>query len=412
MPDWNEGDPGWNSVTTFNNETMMGTTNYVYLGDNWVLSARHVGVFSATFSTGTFSPVGQGVIVHNPPPSMAGGASLTAETDLRLIRINGDPGVPAVTVATESPPTSGDAGSQVMFIGQGRLRATNQTHWAMNLSSPPTQWSTAEVPTGGNVHGYKTIANTRSKRWGTNRLADPSSSEFEDETFTTILSDTTAVMPLETQDGVTRDVISMVTRFDQVGGGILPFEAQAVAEDSGGTVFYNRGTIDNPNWVLAGIVNATVIYDYQPRAYAVFGNATTFADLSYYNQPYQSSICDIMKTCGSYSVMGDVNLDGNVTGNGTGSASTDDVTAFVNGWGYDNLAGRGDYVTWTKGDLNLDGVTDVEDFLLLRGALHGPIDSGVMRTLLGGAVPEPSSTVLALLTGAFLTATARRRARR
>jgi hypothetical protein len=249
------------------------------------------------------------------------------------------------------------------------------------------------------------------KRWGTNRLENPSSSAFESEVFDETISPTTAVLPLFTQgDGVTRDIISMVTTFNaQSEASALPFESQAVASDSGGAVFYNRGTEAAPDWVLSGIVNATITLDNQPTSYALYGNSTTFADLSYYNQAYQLSICDIMKTCGAYSVMGDVNLDGNVTGNGTGPTSSDDVSALVSGWGDDNFEGRGDYATWTKGDLNLDGATNVDDFLLLRSALHGPINSDVMIALFG-AVPEPSSVALAALAGAFLAATARRRA--
>ncbi len=404
MPDWNEGDPGWKSVTE-------SGSNFAYLGDNWVLTARHISAGTATFDTGSFAPVsGQNFVVNNPPSSMAGGASLTPQTDLRLFRISGTPSVPAVTIASESPPTSGNSGSQIMFIGQGRLRATSETHWLIpNLNNPPSNWATAEDPSG-NVHGYKTTASTRSKRWGTNRLADPSGNDFDDDAFTTILSSTTAVLPLETADGITRDVISMVTRFDRTNNGVLPFEAQAVSEDSGGSVFYNRGSAQNPDWVLAGIVNATLIYGNQPRAYAVYGNGTTFADLSYYNQPYKLSICDIMKACGNYSIMGDVNLDGLVVGNGTGLASADDVTAFVNGWNFNNGAGRGDYDSWTSGDLNLDGQTNVADFLLLRGALNTPIANGALQALFGAGVPEPSSAILAMFAAAPLAFRRRRRA--
>ena len=106
--------------------------------------------------------------------------------------------------------------------------------------------------------------------------------------------------------------------------------------------------------------------------------------------------------------MGDVNLDGDVMGDGTGLVTEDDVAAFVAGWGYDNLAGKGDYETWKKGDLNLDGLTDVEDFLLLRGALNGPISNGAFRAIFG-AVPEPSSAILAILAVAFLVVRPRRR---
>jgi len=47
---WTEGDPGWATVT-------QSGTNYTYLSDGWVLSARHVGVNSVNFSTGTFQPI-------------------------------------------------------------------------------------------------------------------------------------------------------------------------------------------------------------------------------------------------------------------------------------------------------------------------------------------------------------------
>jgi len=415
VPDWTLGDPGWDNVTT-------SGSNYVYLGDNWVLTARHISAAMATFSTGSFAVVpGQDLngelVVRNPPPSLASGVSLTATTDLRLFRISGNVGLPGLTIASESPTLTGTDGgnSQVMFIGQGRNRQSAESHWSIpNLSSPPESWSSVEVTSGGNVHGYETCVGTCPlvKRWGTNRLENPNSSQYDSEVFDEAMSSTTAVMPLTTQDGggTTRDVISMVTNFNRQGeASALPHESQAVSSDSGGAVFYNRGTAADPDWVLSGIVNATIIYGNQPRTYAVYGNSTTFADLSYYNRPYKLSICDIMKTCGSYSVMGDVNLDGEVMGDGTGISSLDDVTAFVNGWGNDNQLGDGDYDTWTKGDLNLDGMTDVEDFLLLRGALNGPIGSGAMMALFG-AVPEPSSAILAALAAAFLAARVRRRA--
>jgi hypothetical protein len=401
--DWDQGDPGWNNVT-------QTGSNFVYLGNNWVLTARHIAAGTAHFSTGSFTRISsQNFTISNPPSSLANGVSLTSQTDLRLFRISGTPNLPALTIASESPPAAGETGSQMVFIGNGRTRFASESHWSMNLSNPPSNWGTAEVPTGGNVHGYK-ASSTRTKRWGTNRLEDPSSDEFDNDTFDEILSNTTAVLPLTTSDTITRDVISMVTVFDQQSASsALPWESQAVSGDSGGAVFYNQGTPEDPDWVLSGIVNATLVYGQQPRTYAVYGNGTTFADLSYYNQPYRNSICDYMKTCGSYSIMGDVNIDGAVTGDGTGLATVDDVTAFIAGWGFNNLAGDGNYDSWTKGDLNLDGQTDVADFRMLRGALNGPIGSGAMSALFG-AVPEPSSVVLAMFAAACFAFSARRRA--
>jgi hypothetical protein len=389
IPDWTQGDPGWDNVTSSGN-------NYVYLGDGWVLTARHIAAGTAFFGAQSFTKVsGQDYVISNPPPSLANGVSLTQQTDLRLFKINGDPGLPALTIASESPTQVGLNGSEVVFIGQGKNRSASEIQW-------------------GGEHGWGTVNNTRTKRWGTNRLEDPSSSQFVPSAFDEALSSTTAVMPLTTGDGggTTRDVISMVTVFTQQGSsGALPFESQAVSNDSGGSVFYNRGTSETPDWVLAGIVNATHVYSGQPRIYALYGNATTFADLSYYNKAYKSSICDIMKACGDYSIVGDVNLDGDVTGDGTGSTDLDDVSAFVAGWGNDNLAGQGDYDSWTKGDLNLDGMTNVQDFLLLRGALNGPISQGALQSLFG-PVPEPSSALLAMLAASAIATLCHRWRRR
>ena len=86
-------------------------------------------------------------------------------------------------------------------------------------------------------------------------------------------------------------------------------EAQVVSGDSGSSVFYKR----NGLWELIGIVNAQYsTYADQSTLNAVYGNYTTFADMSY----YRSEIMSIMNAPENpnYSVMGDVNLDGDVTG--------------------------------------------------------------------------------------------------
>lgn len=393
-PGWTQGDPGWENVT-------VGGPNYVYLGNGWLLSAWHVGVSNAVFSNGTFSPIaGQNFSVRNPPPSLANGMSLSTYTDLQLIRINGDPGLPSVSIATQSPPTSGTAGSQVMFVGHGPTRLATETQWSVDTNSSTWVWNV--VPSGGNFRGYMTNS-PQVKAWGTNRLANPSNYQ---SAFKGILNSTTAAFELTEPDSSKRDVLTMVSQFDQPGqNGALPQESQGVSGDSGSAVFYRNGS----QWQLAGIVNSILIYNSQSVAWGVYGDVTTFADLSYYNKAYQGSICDIMKSCGDYSTVGDVNLDGIVSGNGTGPATTDDVTAFVAGWDYTNGATSGDYDSWTHGDLNRDGTTNVTDFFLLRNALNGQISSGALAALFGGqvpseaggggnAVPEPTAAVLAIVT--------------
>lgn len=399
---WTQGDPGWNNVST--------SGNFIYLGDSWVLTARHKAnptpsnPITATFSTGSFQSIpNQSYVVHNPPPALVNGLSLTPETDLRLIRINGDPGLPPLTIATQTPPSAGTNGSQVVFIGEGRNQESNKTHWNVNTSNPDN-WIWTETLTGGNYHGYETTG-TFSKRWGTNRLANAQSSDY-DAVFTHRLNSRTAILPLKTSDGQTRDVITMLSTFEN---GSTDFEAQAVASDSGGAVFWRNGT----QWQLAGVINSTLLYPKQSVTNAVYGDATTFANLWYYNQNYAGSISNIMATQAAYSLIGDVNLDGVVSGNGTGPAASDDISAFVQGWSYQQPTG--DIDSWKKGDLNLDGRTDVADFLLFRGTLLGSASGSASAAALssmlgfGGAVvvPEPSTIALMLL-AAFGAASFRR----
>jgi hypothetical protein len=67
----------------------------------------------------------------------------------------------------------------------------------------------------------------------------------------------------------------------------------------------------------------------------------------------------------------------------------------------------GDYVTLGLGDLNLDGVTDVDDWVALR-ATGVTAGSGGLASLLGPQIPEPASVVLALVTAIGITIGSRR----
>lgn len=391
---WTEGDPGWATVT-------QSGTNYTYLSDGWVLSARHVGVNSVNFSTGTFQPIpGQDFIVDNPPGFDLNGQF---QTDLRLIRIDGDPGLPSLTIASQSPPSPS---SQVVFVGQGNSRQATETHWNVTENSSD-DWNWTETGGAGDYQGYETVG-PRVKRWGTNQLAD--TNDYT-ETFDQVLSDTTGVLQLKTADGITRNIISMISTFDEQGQpGATSFETQAIAGNSGSAVFYNR----LGQWELAGVVHAILTYTDQPGGTGVYGNGTIYSDLSYYNQSYSMSITDIMDSHPNYSILGDVNLNGVVSGDGTGPATTDDVTAFIAGWGYST--GVADITSWKNGDLSgptglRDGYTDLFDFLALRDAINGPISSAALAAIGLGhlAVPEPSAALLALVAGSFLFSGMRRR---
>jgi hypothetical protein len=376
--------PGWNNVTVGAN-----TRNFTYLGNGWALSASHVGpgpddpasLRQLTFSPGTYTVIaGQNYLVPNPT-----GMGLSTNTDLRLVRLDGDPGLPSLTIASTSLTNSdlGTAKANVTIIGNGRTIAPTKTYWDSNF---------AETTAPGTYSGY--YAGTDfTKRWGKNQIAN------EEPLFNQGDSDLRGDVQLDI-GSTTTDVISMFTRFDDDGSA---YEAQAVDRDSGSAVFRKNGS----QWELIGVVNTIFTFTNQPSPTAVYGDYTSFADLTF----YRNQILSIMNSHPGYSIMGDVNLDGVVSGDGTGPAATDDVTAFIQGWNSHQAIGNVE--SWKKGDLNLDGVTDVNDFFLMRSALATSglnVGASTLSALFShGAVPEPST--MALAAGAITLILCRRKSR-
>ncbi len=91
-----------------------------------------------------------------------------------------------------------------------------------------------------------------------------------------------------------------------------------------------------------------------------------------------------------YGMMGDLNLDGIV--------DMDDVDAFVAGWGSQQVMGNLD--SWRAGDMNQDGITNLTDFILLRSGFNSVMGTEVTVSMLVGgvgssAIPEPRSLLLA-----------------
>ncbi len=393
------GNPYWA------NHTDSGSLNYVYLGDGWALTARHVGpssiTSSLTFGSETFNII-QNYVVHNPSSvtnKNGVSISLTAETDLRLVRLSGNPSLTEIcgsrdscAISTTSPPAPvAQPRPQVTLIGHGPSRTT-------------------ALPAG---NGYNVTLNDV-KRWGTNNLEDPASFTGSQGPFVTsrLLSTTTGVMSLKTSDMITRDVISFISNYNHAPPPTDPntflnpqyTEAQVFSGDSGSSVFYRDP--GNNQWYLTGIVNAAFTFDGQAANTVLHGNLTTFADLSYYRE----NILRSMET-----LRADVNLDGQLTGSTAGGVATGDISAFVAGWGYNNGTGMGTVTSWMNGDLSRDGKTDYADFVIMRNALEasGLGGGSQLQSLLGvaggGGVPEPTSLILAALGAAALACRRRRR---
>lgn len=90
-------------------------------------------------------------------------------------------------------------------------------------------------------------------------------------------------------------------------------------------------------------------------------------------------------------ILGDVNQNGLVAGDGTGPVTTDDVTAFIAGWMSTGHATRLD--AYRHGDLNLDRTTDLRDWIILN-RLDPAMGQAVYASI---ATPEPAGLVLAVV---------------
>lgn len=412
-------DPGWYRVPT--------NRSAIYLGNQWVLTATHAGAGSTITLPGAtegetyeFEVVPNSDIVLSNPNGFFGGVDLTTDSDLRMFRIKtettsgltpeqassnlaNDPfGSGLVTLASSAP----TVGTEVLMIGGGKARL-------VNTSDPAGHF---HYPSG--LHGFDVDQNdaNRIKTWGTNRIAT-------DRLFETNRTDSDNVFPVEVQN---RHVIGQNVQFDStlysIANADTPTanEAQAAGGDSGGPVFFKQGPSGNRQWVLAGVLHAIQPESGQPGRAAAFGNLTIFSDLSqahYANQinallendfAQFQSVSGVATQLAGYSIAGDINLDGVVSGDGSGSIATDDLAAFVAGWRHQQAVG--DILSWKKGDLNLDGSTDLSDFALLRNAFNGQVSAGQFAALIGAtAIPEPATTSLLVAFSLLSRLDARRR---
>lgn len=210
-------DPGWANVGARSGSTA------VYLGNRWVLTVAHVGGGPVTLRGVAYAQA------QDPVVRIQTGTSGAA--DLVLLRLESDPGLPAIPIASATP----RVGEPVVMIGNGRDRGAPVSVFGRSGFS----W-----------------ASGRRMRWGTN-----------------LVSETGLETAIPADGTVTR---SFTTDFSQLGA--TASEAQAAEGDSGGPVFV-RGP---DGWVLAGVVFSITPPLFQPPETSLFGNVTYAADLAQY----------------------------------------------------------------------------------------------------------------------------------
>lgn len=208
----------------FANVGARASMSAIYLGNGWVLTARHVGAGDVVL----------GGVTHPAVPESTlelGASSAPPHADLIVFRIESPPELPPLRIR----PTPPKVGDPVILVGAGHDRGAS------------TRW---------NGHDGFVWDSKGGIRWGTNRVF-------------------AAGIDVGIADVRTR---SFAVRFD---AGETLHEAQAAVGDSGGAVFIAR----EGRFELAGVMTAVATYDGQPPATSFYGNVTTAADLSRFHEP-------------------------------------------------------------------------------------------------------------------------------
>ncbi len=230
-----------------------GAGTFVYLGNNKVLTAAHIGIADVVFGGVTYTAVpASDVQLQNADLS---------PTDLVIFEIAGDPGLPSVKIASTTPAN----GTDVVMIGAGLRREATETYWDID-SSDASDWIwNAGTLASHNASGFAISAAT-GIRWGTNEIA---SNDFD-------------------FNGPSGAVQGMLTSFNE---GATPHEAQAATGDSGAAVFYKN--TDTNEWELSGLIIQTGTpnsWSNTPANHAIYGQATLMADLSQYEDQIVAAV--------------------------------------------------------------------------------------------------------------------------
>ena len=342
-PRWLDGDEEIPADFEYGNVGMVSSgASGVYLGNGWVLTAKHVSVGDITLGGVTYSYDGGGSYLIKNPTGIDGIDSYY--TDLKLYHLTEEPDLPEIKIATEPP----SAGTVVYYVGYGHKQSEEISYWNVDSSGGSYVWT--EGTSSSYYWGY-TATGPLEFSWGYNQVVRYT------ETGSVVGSVTLA-------DGT--DILGLRTIFNSED-----FNGQAVSGDSGGAAFYQDA---NGDWVLGGIISCVQTLPNSPTL-ALRDAVTNSVALAC----YQDQILEIITP---EPIAGDANGDGVVDGS--------DVTILAGNWQQATDLGA------AAGDFNGDGVVDGSDVTILAGNWQYGVD--VQANL--SSVPEPGGWML--LYGLFL----------
>lgn len=221
--------PEWSNVGR-----RMGGPSVVYVGNQWILTAAHVGAGVVELVGERFDPV-----AGSPTPILNEDGS---EADLLLFRIDRDPGLPQLPLSKRPP----RVGEDVVLVGMGASRGRSVT---------------IDLPGYGLVDGFAWNPD-ETKRWGTNLISGP-------------------VQPVRHGQSYTLAIPSIFDRIDHVLG--TPVEATAAEGDSGGALFAHADALrPELGRVLSGVLFTVGTLSAQPPGTSLYGGITYAADVASY----------------------------------------------------------------------------------------------------------------------------------
>lgn len=224
-------DPGnglpWKNVVEIESGSGTPDGSGVYLGNQFVLTANHVGPVSQINIGGTLFFVDTSFNASYAGGSFSGGFSQIGSTDLKVVRL------------TQNPVTSGVTGLQTINLNTSSVRDVNPltTNYIVGYGEGK---GTAVVGTG--TGGWNWDAGSVGvERWGTNNVS--------------------GVLNGAVNGAMTTN--TLYTTFDSTSGAD---EAAVELDDSGGTLFVQSGG----TWYLTGITlyvstNGTSYYNGDPN---------------------------------------------------------------------------------------------------------------------------------------------------